>query len=72
MHPHPLFHHLLALLLATWAALAHALPLETIKLPPGFSIELWEKEEPQRNKKRIETRIRTVKYIIVCQWEYGV
>ena len=31
----------LALALLAWHALAAALPLETIRLPPGFAIELW-------------------------------
>jgi hypothetical protein len=29
------------LALLSWTTLAAALPLETIKLPPGFAIELW-------------------------------
>jgi glucose/arabinose dehydrogenase len=32
---------LVTLALLAWHQLAGALPLETIKLPPGFSIELW-------------------------------
>ena len=32
---------LLTLALLAWNATAAALPLETIKLPPGFAIELW-------------------------------
>jgi glucose/arabinose dehydrogenase len=44
----PLLRHLPALLLATWAAFALALPLETIKLPPGFSIELWARVDNAR------------------------
>jgi glucose/arabinose dehydrogenase len=32
---------LMYLALLTWTTVSTALPLETIKLPPGFSIELW-------------------------------
>ena len=32
---------LIALTLLSWTTLAAALPLDTIKLPPGFAIELW-------------------------------
>ena len=41
MRPYRLFHQLATLVLGIWAAQAAALPLETIRLPPGFSIELW-------------------------------
>lgn len=34
-------HIVLATLLLSLSAMASALPLETIKLPPGFAIELW-------------------------------
>ncbi|MBP6637365.1 MAG: sorbosone dehydrogenase family protein, partial [Sulfuritalea sp.] len=29
------------LALLSWTTLAAALPLDTIKLPPGFAIEIW-------------------------------
>jgi hypothetical protein len=48
MCPHPRLHHLLALLLGAWTAIAAALPLETIKLPPGFAIELWARVDNAR------------------------
>ena len=41
MRPSLLFRCLLALVSTAWASIAAALPLETIKLPPGFTIELW-------------------------------
>ncbi len=37
-----------ALALLAWSALAAALPLETIKLPPDFSIELWARVDNAR------------------------
>ncbi len=40
--------HLLAGFLLAWCALAGALPLETIKLPPGFAIELWARVDNAR------------------------
>lgn len=40
--------HLLALCLVFCTTLATALPLETIKLPPGFAIELWARVENAR------------------------
>jgi glucose/arabinose dehydrogenase len=39
---------LLSLGLMAWAAIATALPLETIKLPPGFAIELWARVDNAR------------------------
>jgi glucose/arabinose dehydrogenase len=39
---------LLSLVLLAWASLAAALPLETIKLPPGFAIELWARVDNAR------------------------
>jgi glucose/arabinose dehydrogenase len=40
--------HLLGAGLLAWTALACALPLETIKLPPGFAIELWARVDNAR------------------------
>ena len=40
--------YLLAVFLLAWCALASALPLETIKLPPGFAIELWARVDNAR------------------------
>ena len=40
--------HLIALVLGAWVACAAALPLDTIKLPPGFAIELWAKVDNAR------------------------
>ncbi len=39
---------LLSLILLAWTNLAAALPLETIKLPPGFAIELWARVDNAR------------------------
>ena len=39
---------LLAIALLAWVATACALPLETIKLPPGFAIELWARVDNAR------------------------
>ena len=39
---------LAAAVLSGWSALAAALPLETIKLPPGFAIELWARVDNAR------------------------
>ena len=39
---------LLTIVLLAWAGLAAALPLETIKLPPGFAIELWARVDNAR------------------------
>jgi glucose/arabinose dehydrogenase len=40
--------HLFAFALLAWSACAAALPLETIKLPPGFAIELWARVDNAR------------------------
>lgn len=40
--------HVFALALLCWTTLAAALPLETIKLPPGFAIELWARVDNAR------------------------
>ncbi|HRF10525.1 MULTISPECIES: PQQ-dependent sugar dehydrogenase [Candidatus Accumulibacter] len=39
---------LLTLTLLAWTTIALALPLETIKLPPGFAIELWARVDNAR------------------------
>ena len=39
---------LLAIVLLAWSAVAVALPLETINLPPGFAIELWARVDNAR------------------------
>jgi glucose/arabinose dehydrogenase len=39
---------LLTIALLAWTGFAAALPLETIKLPPGFAIELWAKVDNAR------------------------
>ena len=39
---------LLIFVLLTWTAVAAALPLESIKLPPGFAIELWARVDNAR------------------------
>lgn len=39
---------LMVLVLGARAALAATLPLETIKLPPGFAIELWARVDNAR------------------------
>lgn len=39
---------LLTFTLLAWASVAAALPLETIKLPPGFAIELWARVDNAR------------------------
>ena len=41
-------HRFLAIALLAWSAFAIALPLETIKLPPGFAIELWARVDNAR------------------------
>ena len=40
--------HLFAIALLAWSACAGALPLETIRLPPGFAIELWARVDNAR------------------------
>jgi hypothetical protein len=45
--PHAM-RHLFAIALLAWSACAGALPLETIKLPPGFAIELWTRVDNAR------------------------
>lgn len=35
-------------ILLAWASVAAALPLETIRLPPGFAIELWARVDNAR------------------------
>jgi glucose/arabinose dehydrogenase len=40
--------HALSIVLLIWTTLATALPLETIKLPPGFAIELWARVDNAR------------------------
>ena len=40
--------HLLSIGLLAWTTLAAALPLEAIKLPPGFAIELWARVDNAR------------------------
>jgi glucose/arabinose dehydrogenase len=39
---------LFSIVLLTWSVVATALPLENIKLPPGFAIELWAKVDNAR------------------------
>ncbi|MDP2133166.1 MAG: PQQ-dependent sugar dehydrogenase [Sulfuritalea sp.] len=39
---------LLTIALLAWAGIAAALPLETIRLPPGFAIELWARVDNAR------------------------
>ncbi len=39
---------LIAIILLAWSAFAIALPLDTIKLPPGFAIELWARVDNAR------------------------
>jgi glucose/arabinose dehydrogenase len=48
MRPSLLFRCLLALAFTAWSSIAAALPLETIKLPPGFAIELWARVDNAR------------------------
>ncbi|MCM2287751.1 MAG: PQQ-dependent sugar dehydrogenase [Sulfuritalea sp.] len=48
MRPHLLLRCLIALASGAWATFAVALPLETIKLPPGFAIELWARVDNAR------------------------
>ena len=40
--------HLFVIALFAWSGLAGALPLETIRLPPGFAIELWARVDNAR------------------------
>ena len=48
MKPLQPLQHLLPICLLVWNTFAAALPLETIKLPPGFSIEIWARVDNAR------------------------